>query len=813
MLGSGYWLARRLFPGRAAVWILAVLAVPPVFLAARSLDGSLAYQFLLILGNLFLVGTHAVFFRGARAAGLVGLGLLAGVGFWANQLFAVYLVPFGVLALRTGLAVRPGAALFAAGALLGALPVWLHELQHFPSTRFVLHAVGEGQQSTPVERLHRLVGVYGPALLGVLREDGGPAVSTAGPVVAGAAALAAGIILRAAVRDRGELAWSVGLDGGRGTGASLLWWVLAANVVLLVASPRGGMAGSRYAFALFSVLPCWIGEALHALWRRRRLAGGTGLAALLAFQLWANWSDTLGGTPPADRRWRFLETRLGSLLAWLEQRGARRVYWGDIPGFQSYQVTYLTGQRIVAADLWREPALPHARLVDAAVSPAFVVQAGEAGDSLVESLRGLGFDARETRVGAVRVLEPVRTVTSGFRPLPADGWTITASENPDLAPNLLDRDASTGWHSGGGQVPGQSLTVDLGDDQEVTRLDLLALDWQDVPAGFQVAVSRDGTTWQPVVEVARYWGPLFVSEQHPFLKVRRGRVQAIFSPVRARFLRLRQTGAVRYRGWAARELFVYGPGPAPPPPPAAGEIAAALRRERVEFVYANHWLSAVVAVESGGAIRVQEGNFHPNSFGGTRPAPERLASFLARPRRAILVGSDGDPGAIRALLEAQRVPVRESRAGPYRLLVLDGRPERPRRVAKDGWRALAGETPGPVRAIDGRMDTAWVAGPGGGPFTLDLGYVRPVGGVRLVPGLPATGTRGPRVEGSADGARWQPLEPVRWAGRLYWAGSELLADGRHGSAWSFPTSRLRYLRLTPAATDRPWTIAEIECFE
>jgi hypothetical protein len=97
---------------------------------------------------------------------------------------------------------------------------------------------------------------------------------------------------------------------------------------------------------------------------------------------------------------------------------------------------------------------------------------------------------------------------------------------------------------------------------------------------------------------------------------------------------------------------------------------------------------------------------------------------------------------------------------------------------------------------------------------LDLGAVRPVSRVRLASAPAGAGGRGPLILGSADGTRWEPLAPVQWAGRLYWSGSELLADGRRGSEWAFPASRVRYLRLTPPlAGGRPWTIADIECFE
>ena len=129
---------------------------------------------------------------------------------------------------------------------------------------------------------------------------------------------------------------------------------------------------------------------------------------------------------------------------------------------------------------------------------------------------------------------------------------------------LVDRDAGTRWSIGGSQRPGAWVQVDLGADEEVARVDLLTLDWQEVPAGLRVEWSKDGQAWQEAVSVPRYWGPLFFSEQHPFLRVRRGRVQAVFDPVRARFLRIVQTGESARHAWSARELFVYRPTPPEP---------------------------------------------------------------------------------------------------------------------------------------------------------------------------------------------------------------------------------------------------------
>src|SRR4029079_525816 len=142
----------------------------------------------------------------------------------------------------------------------------------------------------------------------------------------------------------------------------------------------------------------------------------------------------------------------------------------------------------------------------------------------------------------------------------------------------------------------------------------------------QVETSEDGARWQTAVAVPEYWGPFFWSERHAFLKVRRGRVQLMFSavrrgrvqlmfpPVRARFLRLTQTGT-GHQAWAARELFVYRPAPPAPAGLEPGALGASLRLEGVRSLYANHWLSARARVESDESIGALESNSAVNSYG------------------------------------------------------------------------------------------------------------------------------------------------------------------------------------------------------
>ena len=142
--GTGYLVARR-FSGRRAAACYALLAAVPTLLLNRwSLNGNLNYPLLLLLGNLLLLLTRSLFF-GRRNLSVYWLaaGLLGGLGWWNNLLILVYLLPLGVLGLRTLLGFGKRIWLFLLGFLGGSLPMWLYELGHFPSARLATFRGGE----------------------------------------------------------------------------------------------------------------------------------------------------------------------------------------------------------------------------------------------------------------------------------------------------------------------------------------------------------------------------------------------------------------------------------------------------------------------------------------------------------------------------------------------------------------------------------------------------------------------------------------------------------------------------------------------
>ena len=112
--------------------------------------------------------THSVFYRGVQPRRtLLGLGIVAGLGWWNSPLFGVYLAPFVWLALRHGLVWRREVVWFAGGAFLGSLPTALYEAVYFPSTRFIAHAGGSASLDPVLVRAATVFGTHVPDLLGV----------------------------------------------------------------------------------------------------------------------------------------------------------------------------------------------------------------------------------------------------------------------------------------------------------------------------------------------------------------------------------------------------------------------------------------------------------------------------------------------------------------------------------------------------------------------------------------------------------------------------------------------------------------------
>jgi hypothetical protein len=266
ILWTGWLVLRRFLDPPAALLGLAVLAVPPLFLAQWSFTAIPNHPALLAVGNVCLLATHTIFVADpGRPRAILVLGLLAGFGWWLDPLIVVYLAPFGILALRTGLVWRPRIWWFAVGLLLGGVPEWLYELWYFPSARFALHKAGGVPVALLHERLATVVGSFLPRLLGLHLQAGRPWI--AGFLLV-AVSLWLAAVARAVIRDRAGLAWLLGRRGRTAPGQVILWIVAGTNLALVLVTQRDVFTIS---FPLLGT-PVLDGQCLDWLRRRRPLS-------------------------------------------------------------------------------------------------------------------------------------------------------------------------------------------------------------------------------------------------------------------------------------------------------------------------------------------------------------------------------------------------------------------------------------------------------------------------------------------------------------------------------------------------------------
>ena len=124
----------------------------------------------------------------------------------------------------------------------------------------------------------------------------------------------------------------------------------------------------------------------------------------------------------------------------------------------------------------------------------------------------------------------------------AKDWKLSASHAVDGCTAATDGKKDTRWDTHTSQVPGQWFQVELPAETSIAGVLLdSAGSAEDFPRGYQVDVSLDGQTWSPPVAVGKGTGAL---------------TDIVFPPIRARFIRITQTGRVDGLFWSIHELQI-----------------------------------------------------------------------------------------------------------------------------------------------------------------------------------------------------------------------------------------------------------------
>jgi hypothetical protein len=382
-----------------------------VYVLVLSLKPWAPYTEVVVLGSLCLACALRLGWRaGSNRDGLL-CGLFGGLAFWMHPLAIWYLAAAAlsvVLRARGARLVRT-AALGVAGWVVGALPVWIYNLQTNGATlRFVL----AGTQGQTADRWAVLGAWWNndlPRGAGLWHPWG-----ASPPVLGWLMTMTLAVALGWAVFGRSRLET-------RALDAVLLLLLTIPTLFVLsgfggpALNPYGFDATGRYAPPIWSALCVVLGAACAAAWRYRRALA----TVLCCVPLVAN-AVAFASVEPVQAfqspYWDHLPPDNGPLLAALRQAGIIDVWMNHWAGQPLMFDARVAGQPLIAYDWYDVQAggidrFPEYRpLVEQSTHAAFVLVTDEAQPELERRLQDLNVRFDEYRVAPYVVVVPTSRV-------------------------------------------------------------------------------------------------------------------------------------------------------------------------------------------------------------------------------------------------------------------------------------------------------------------------------------------------------------------------------------------------------------------
>jgi hypothetical protein len=353
------WLmTRRLYTAWFATFVVGILAFGSDRILRNQLIAGGGYPEINPAGAALVLLSVVLATR--RSLPLYGLfGLIAGLMVWDDQLVAPYVAAALVVLLVGGVG-RRGALALGVGAVVGALPLIIHDVTSPWRDTVIptfLNLSGGGEEATLYDRFFGGF-VFGMPMAGGMCHPGrcepwqmwwGPAWVVL-VAVAGVLAWRCLRRTRAAARDSRDTARDTATDRAEVVRQTARLALLVAGVVSLLMFLRSNAAGntpvesSRYLHCLLISLPAvlwplWAAAIRRADWTR--WVGVVGLAAVTFTAAFATVS-VLRNLAFIDA----IDDRQSALLADLERRGVTRFY---TEYWTCDHIAYLSDERVVCA--------------------------------------------------------------------------------------------------------------------------------------------------------------------------------------------------------------------------------------------------------------------------------------------------------------------------------------------------------------------------------------------------------------------------------------------------------------------------------
>lgn len=561
------------------------------------------------------------------------LGLLAGLGWWSNQLIAATLFTAAllfVLFMLPRLFVRRTLAA-AIGFTLGSLPFWWWNATHqWASFSFVgtfgQRPVWDGLGLFFLERFPDLLDLAGTPCWQNL---------VGGAIYIAAALITAGVTLGAG-RKRQLTASVFGL---------MLFLFILVSALIFSTSYFAGMNSSRYLLPLVPVTAVMVGvmTARLQVWLPAALvwAAWLPLLALITFQYpvlqW--FGKRLHGEEAYQRQ-------IESVGTFLRARGVEAAY---IP-YGTYAWHFALRETICLSQLPVDRYPPYSRQAELADHIAIFGNEG----GVTEFLSAYGGTARIEQPAGV----PMHTafappdLTPSMLPV-GTAERIVDSKGRDAKSLTTDRNLDTWWGSDSAEGADEWVEIRFRKPERVCLVRLLC--FPEYPPELQIEGLEPGGAWRPLTPLlpASYY---FWSGPRLYFSDWLYRLNIVFAPVTVEALRLRRIGIK----FGIRELQWFAPAePVEPDSQAFPELVRMLRERGINRLYCDRWVANAIHRTCGTAIQVP---LDPALFAET--TRWLGADMHLTPNTGILAHRE-DAGVCREVLSQRLVTTRETMLGPW----------------------------------------------------------------------------------------------------------------------------------------------------
>lgn len=568
LMGVGYFifiylLTRELFGEKIGLIALALAAVPPVYLALMSSLG-VSMNSPALLGIVVILYLTCRIIKGHHRVALSAImGLTAGLVFWTHQIVAYGIAVSGLFLLVYDwkLCARKYFWVLAACFALGSLPLWIHNFNNCFETFTIVR--GEDLPTTLAKLKMALTytmptvwGFYLPTYIDnplILSVPGWLMVTT-GVIYFGL--LTIGLCARHA--------------GPRFLGKAMLVLLFLITIIMFARTGRSNSWATRYLLHTYTALLPLMAVGLSAVLSRSRLVFAAILAFLFAFNIygWTRVAKVLQDPVVAAEKLDLPD--LSPLIGFLQARG---IYYGYLHYCFSYPVIFETDAEIILSPSHDERfgrfTQPYLSQVAAQTNIAYIFhnRIGFSSDQFQCWLQQAEIGFARTNLAPFVVFydfTPPMQTNSGqeiIGQIIAPGaWKIEASHNASNARHAIDGKRDTRWSTAQPQQPGMTFLVDLGQSYQICKIDMFCgAYWHDFPAGIEIRVSLDGTSWDQIyLNQDTAGGMAFWIDGQPRLSVaQQGLFHLVFNPRLARYVKITQIGLHAKFDWSIAELNIY----------------------------------------------------------------------------------------------------------------------------------------------------------------------------------------------------------------------------------------------------------------